>query len=321
MDAPASNRKERSHGYRYPRRRRRDPAAHQPRPDVGEPRLVQDLRLRRRRLRGLAGQPRPARLHGGPGDRAGGDRRPPHPRRLLCPLRFHRAAAGAGGRDLGPPAQRHDLQQRQRRLGISGVPDRRLGGAGPDRRRRAGAQVASAALRRPASRPELMEVPVSKLTLVSHELCPFVQRAAIALAEKGIAFERVTIDLANKPDWFLAISPLGKVPLLKVGDAVIFESSVIVEYLEETQPNPLHPSDPLTRADHRAWMEFGSSILMDLWGFYTATDEATLQGKATLIAGKFERLEQRLGEGPYFDGARFSLVDAVFAPVYRYFDT
>ena len=162
---------------------------------------------------------------------------------------------------------------------------------------------------------------MSRLTLVSHELCPFVQRAAIALAEKGVAFERVNVDLANKPDWFLAISPLGKVPLLQVGDAVIFESAVIVEYLEETQPNPLHPADPLKRADHRAWMEFGSSILMDLWSFYTATDDATLQGKATLIAGKFERLEQRLGEGPYFDGARFSLVDAVFAPVFRYFDT
>ena len=162
---------------------------------------------------------------------------------------------------------------------------------------------------------------MASLTLVSHELCPFVQRAAIALLEKGVAFERVTIDLANKPDWFLAISPLGKVPLLKVGDAVIFESAVIVEYLEETQPNPLHPADPLARAEHRAWMEFGSSILMDLWSFYTASDDATLQGKATLIAGKFERLEQRLGEGPYFDGARFSLVDAVFGPVFRYFDT
>jgi glutathione S-transferase len=162
---------------------------------------------------------------------------------------------------------------------------------------------------------------MSKLTLVSHELCPFVQRAAIALAEKGVAFERVTIDLANKPDWFLAISPLGKVPLLKVGDAVIFESAVIVEYLEETQPNPLHPSDPLARADHRAWMEFGSSILIDLWSFYMAADDATFQGKAALIAGKFERLEQRLSDGPYFDGARFSLVDAVFAPVFRYFDT
>ena len=78
-----------------------------------------------------------------------------------------------------------------------------------------------------------------KLTLISHDLCPYVQRAVIALAEKGVAFDRVYIDLAAKPDWFLAISPLGKVPLLKVGDDVIFESAVILEYLEETQPHPL----------------------------------------------------------------------------------
>src|SRR6185295_15317646 len=154
-----------------------------------------------------------------------------------------------------------------------------------------------------------------------HDLCPFVQRAAIALAEKGVAFERVNVDLANKPDWFLAISPLGKVPLLKVGDSVIFESAVILEYLEETQPKPLHPADPLTRADHRAWMEFGSTMLMDIWNFYMAADEAAFQAKLKSLIDKFERLEQRLGEGPYFDGGRFSLVDAVFGPVFRYFDT
>ena len=79
---------------------------------------------------------------------------------------------------------------------------------------------------------------MARLTLVSHELCPYVQRAAIALDEKGVAFERVNVDLAVKPDWFLAISPLGKVPLLKVGDAVIFESAVILEYLEETEAQP-----------------------------------------------------------------------------------
>jgi glutathione S-transferase len=161
---------------------------------------------------------------------------------------------------------------------------------------------------------------MTKLTLISHELCPFVQRAAIALTEKGVAFERINVDLANKPDWFLAISPLGKVPLLKVDDVAIFESAVILEYLEETQPGPLHPADALQRAEHRAWMEFGSTILMDLWTFYTAMDEAAFQAKAKQLTEKFARLEQRLGEGPYFDGARFSLVDAVFGPVFRYFD-
>ena len=141
---------------------------------------------------------------------------------------------------------------------------------------------------------------MSKLTLISHELCPFVQRAAIALTEKGVAFERITVDLANKPDWFLAISPLGKVPLLKVGDAVIFESAVILEYLEETQPSPLHPADALQRAEHRSWMEFGSTILMDLWTFYTAMDETAFQAKAKQLTEKFAPAGAAAGRGAVF---------------------
>ena len=159
-----------------------------------------------------------------------------------------------------------------------------------------------------------------KLVLISHRLCPYVQRAAIALAEKGVPFERVDIDLDAKPDWFLKLSPLGKVPVLKVGDRVIFELAVILEYLEDTQPKPLHPADPLARAEHRAWIEFGSSILADLWGFYTAPDAETFAAKTAALEAKFARLETRLEDGPYFDGARFSLVDAVFGPVFRYFD-
>ncbi|WP_086994734.1 glutathione S-transferase family protein [Rhizobium sullae] len=166
----------------------------------------------------------------------------------------------------------------------------------------------------------------NKLTLVSHHLCPYVQRAAIALIEKGVPFERRYVDLSAKPDWFLAISPLGKVPLLVVrqGDeteAALFESAVICEYLEETQPGvPLHPADPLTRARHRGWIEFGSSILSDLWGFETAKDAITYQTKRQMLIEKFRRVEAELGAGPFFAGPAFSLVDAVFAPVFRYFD-
>ena len=159
------------------------------------------------------------------------------------------------------------------------------------------------------------------LTLVSHQLCPYVQRVAIALLEKGIAFQRLYVELADKPEWFLDLSPLGKVPLLKVGEeTVIFESSVICEYLEETQPLPLHPADPLERARHRAWMEFGSAILSDIWGFETAKEAAAAERKAADLAAKFRRLEASLGRGPYFAGRHFSLVDAVIAPAFRYFD-
>jgi Glutathione S-transferase, N-terminal domain len=115
------------------------------------------------------------------------------------------------------------------------------------------------------------------LKLISHKLCPYVQRAVIALSEKGVPFERIDIDLADKPDWFLALSPLGKTPVLQVGDTPIFESAVILEYLEETQPNPLHPAEALRRAEHRAWIEFGSAVLSDIAGFYAALDEATSQ--------------------------------------------
>jgi glutathione S-transferase len=161
---------------------------------------------------------------------------------------------------------------------------------------------------------------MTKLTLISHHLCPYVQRAVISLAEKAVPFERIDVDLENKPDWFKAISPLGKTPVLRVGARAIFESAVILEYLEETKPHPLHPIDPVMRAEHRSWIEFSSSILGDIWGFYAAADATGFEAKAKVLAGKFERLEQRLGDGPYFDGDRFSLVDGVFGPVFRYFD-
>src|ERR1700754_5208787 len=149
-----------------------------------------------------------------------------------------------------------------------------------------------------------------KLKLISHKLCPYVQRAVIALTEKGVPFERIDIDLANKPDWFLAISPLGKTPVLQVGDTAIFESAVILEYLEETQRNPLHPADPLASAEHRAWIEFGSAVLNDIAGFYAAPDEATFKAKTLQLEQRFARLEARVAASPWFDGERFSLVDA-----------
>ena len=157
------------------------------------------------------------------------------------------------------------------------------------------------------------------LKLISHKLCPYVQRAVIALTEKGVTFERVDIDLTSKPDWFAKISPLGKTPVLVVGEHAIFESAVILEYLEETQARPLHPADPLRRAEHRAWIEFGSAVLNDIAGFYGAPDKAALDAKVAALQQKFARLEARVA-APWFDGEKFSLVDAVFGPVFRYFD-
>jgi len=157
--------------------------------------------------------------------------------------------------------------------------------------------------------------------LISNHLCPYTQRAAIQLGEKGLAFERVYIDLADKPAWFLQLSPLGKVPVLRHGGTAVFESAVICEYIEEVAPAaPLLPAYPATRARHRAWVEFASAIVADIFAFYSAADTASFDRKCADLANRFRALEQQLGDGPYFDGTRFGLVDAAFAPIFRLFD-
>ncbi|WP_216821444.1 glutathione S-transferase family protein [Tabrizicola sp. TH137] len=162
---------------------------------------------------------------------------------------------------------------------------------------------------------------MEKLTLVSFDLCPYVQRAVIVLAEKGIPFDRIDIDLAAKPDWFLRLSPTGRVPLLKVGEEVLFESAAIIEYLDETHGPRLHPEDPVTRARHRAWMDQGSALLGDLWTLETTKNAATFDATCATIRTRLARLAEALGHRTWFGGDSFSLVDAVFAPAFRYFDT
>ncbi|WP_300546946.1 glutathione S-transferase family protein [Roseovarius sp.] len=158
------------------------------------------------------------------------------------------------------------------------------------------------------------------IILISHALCPYVQRIAIALTEKDIAHKRRVVDLANKPQWFLEISPLGRTPALKVGEASLFESAAILEYLEETHPNPLYPVDPVERARHRAWIGFGSEVLNTIAGLYSARDTATFEAKMTALRHRLQLIEDNLSAGPWFSGTEFSLVDVAFGPVFRYFD-
>ncbi|TPG73740.1 glutathione S-transferase family protein [Pseudomonas mandelii] len=169
-------------------------------------------------------------------------------------------------------------------------------------------------------------MPHAQLTLISHPLCPFVQRAAIVLLEKHVPFERINIDLSAKPGWFLALSPSGKVPLLKVAladgtHAMLFESTAICEYLNETQGGAsLYSDNALSRAQQRAWAEFGVAALSDAWQFLNAKDLEMADRKKTAFRDKLQQLESKLDQGPYFSGSSFSMVDAVFAPVFRYFD-
>lgn len=161
-----------------------------------------------------------------------------------------------------------------------------------------------------------------KLTLISHHLCPYVQRAAIALSERGVAFERRNIDLANKPDWFLKLSPLGKVPVLVIDDdTVLFESSVIAQYVDEITGNTLVSPDVRVKYSQLAWMEIASRTIAEIGNLYNAGTPAAAADARANIEDKFQRLEAALGDGPWFSGEQFTLVDAAFAPAFRYFDT
>jgi glutathione S-transferase len=157
---------------------------------------------------------------------------------------------------------------------------------------------------------------MEQLELVSFKLCPFVQRSVITLLYKNVPFTLTYIDLADPPEWFRHISPLGKVPLLKVGTrAVLFESAVINEYLDETTPGRLHPEDPLQRAVNRAWIEFCSACLADLYQLTIADNETKYEEQRQSLLTKLRRLEGELHPSPYCNGPAFSLADAAFAPL------
>ncbi len=157
-----------------------------------------------------------------------------------------------------------------------------------------------------------------KPRLISFDLCPFVQRSVITLLEKGVAFERIDIDLAKPPAWFLDISPLGKVPVLQMGDSVLFESAIINEYLDEIHPPSMQPSDPLHRAINRAWAEVASELIGSQYHLMLASDETDFELHHHSIVQGFKRLEGII-VGPFFNGERFQLVDAAFAPLFTRF--
>jgi glutathione S-transferase len=160
--------------------------------------------------------------------------------------------------------------------------------------------------------------------LVSFKTCPWVQRAAIVLREKNIAFEFRHIDPDNRPDWFLAISPHKKVPVLRIDEKVsLFESNAIAEYLDETTEPRLHPDDPVLRAINRAWTDYVPAFANLVTAGAYADDEASYKAAAEKIPVAFERLELALAKqitGPFFNGPKYSLVDAAYAPfLQRYF--
>lgn len=165
---------------------------------------------------------------------------------------------------------------------------------------------------------------MAKYLLVSFKTCPWVQRSAIVLREKKTEFELRHIEPDNRPDWFLAISPHKKVPVLSIDDKVsLFESNAINEYLDETIPPRLHPEEPVARAVNRAWTDYVPTFASAVTATAYADSEAEYNNAADQIPGPFERIEKALekqGSGPFFNGSKYSLVDAAYAPfLQRYF--
>ncbi len=146
----------------------------------------------------------------------------------------------------------------------------------------------------------------------------------IVLRTKEVEFDVTYINLREKPDWFLKISPHGKVPVLKVDDEILFESNAIAEYLDETVLPQLHPVDPIKRARNRAWTDFVPDFSKGLSAAYRRdTLEEMEEGRADAkkVLGKLEDAikSERINDGPYFNGDTLCLVDAAYAPFLQRF--
>lgn len=156
------------------------------------------------------------------------------------------------------------------------------------------------------------------LKLISFTICPYVQRAMIVLNEKNISFDIEYIDLSAPPPWFYDVSPLEKVPVLLVDGNPLFESMVICEYLDEITPGSLYPADAFEKAQNRSWIEFGNHILGSTFDFLRTDDSKKFNHLKSSLTDHFEVLEDEFSNGDYFNGSDFSMVDAVYAPIFRY---
>ena len=152
-----------------------------------------------------------------------------------------------------------------------------------------------------------------------------MQRAVILMRAKRVEFDVTYINLLEKPDWFLEISPHGKVPVLLVGGEPLFESNAIAEFLDEVVPPRLHPEDAVDRARHRAWTDFVPDFARALMGiYYNKTREAMEEGLAE-APKRVRRLEEAIerergNDGPFFSGDTLCLVDAAYAPFFQRFE-
>lgn len=157
---------------------------------------------------------------------------------------------------------------------------------------------------------------MSKPKLISFNICPFVQRSVILLKEKGVDYDIEFIDVYDPPAWFLELSPTGKVPVLQVGDQVLFESAVISEYLNEVYPPSLHPADSLEKAQNRAWIEYTSPLYMGTFNLMLAKTKEDADSAIEEMHKSLEGLDKAKQNKPWFNGDSFSLMDIAASPFF-----
>ncbi len=156
------------------------------------------------------------------------------------------------------------------------------------------------------------------LKLISFTLCPYVQRARITLLEKQLEHNVEYIDLDMPPDWFFDVSPLEKVPVLLVDGESIFESMVICDFLDEISPSSLYSNVPLVKAQQRAWIALGDSILSMVYDLMFASEEIRFKQAKGSIIDRLDVLEEDLAAKPFYAGQQFGMVDVAYAPLFRY---
>jgi glutathione S-transferase len=148
------------------------------------------------------------------------------------------------------------------------------------------------------------------LTLYDADRCPYCARVRIVLAEKGLSYETVVVDLDDRPAWIFEKNPLGKVPVLEEGDFVLPESAVINEYLEERYSEPpLWPADPALRAAGRLLIHRFDELSRPYYALRRGDEDARAQLDAQL-----ERLDSLLRGRPFLTGSEFGLADAAYLP-------
>ena len=148
------------------------------------------------------------------------------------------------------------------------------------------------------------------IKLYDADRCPYCARVRIVLAEKGIDYETVEVDLADRPSWIYEKNPLGKVPVLEEGALVLPESVVIDEYLEERYPEPpLWPDDPAERAHGRLLVERFDSLSRPYYALRRGDDDARDR-----LDEQLALLDDRLGERPFLTGQEFGLADVAYLP-------